>query len=125
MYITDPSRLCLSQLCVYDYSFNGGAGEDFEADLALPDVDFGVYHMYPQYWESGLDNPESNVTLTQWGAFWINEHAKVAKKLNKPLVLEEFGYAGYDNKTSAYPIWVGTALATEHAYVESFTTSTI
>jgi hypothetical protein len=30
---------------VNDYSFNGGAGEDFVADLGIKDIDFAVYHM--------------------------------------------------------------------------------
>jgi mannan endo-1,4-beta-mannosidase len=114
-YISDPTKTCLSQLCVNDYSFNGGAGEDFVADLDIDDIDFAVYHLYPQYWEAPLDTPGSNVTLSQWGAYWISEHAKAAKAANKPLVLEEFGYTGLENKTEVYPLWVGTALATGHA----------
>jgi hypothetical protein len=48
MYITDPTEVCLSELCVYDYSFNGGPGTDFVADLTLPDIDFNTHHLYPQ-----------------------------------------------------------------------------
>ncbi|ESK89314.1 endo- -beta-mannosidase [Moniliophthora roreri MCA 2997] len=33
-----------------DYNFNGQAGEDFDTDLALENIDFGTYHMYPQFW---------------------------------------------------------------------------
>jgi hypothetical protein len=44
-YITDPTQDCYAQLCVNDYSFNGGAGEDFVADLGIKDLDFAVYHM--------------------------------------------------------------------------------
>jgi mannan endo-1,4-beta-mannosidase len=83
--ITDPTADCLSTLCINDYSFNGGAGEDFAGDLDIEDLDFAVYHLYPLYWEVGLDHPGSNVTLAQWGAFWITQHAKAAKKAKKPL----------------------------------------
>lgn len=96
-----------------DYNYNGEAGEDFDADLALPNIDFGVYHIYPQYWYAPRDYPSSNFSLADWGVQWIKQHAEAAKKANKPVVLEEFGYFGLNNKTQVFPRWVGAALQTK------------
>jgi len=98
-----------------DYNFNGQAGEDFDHDLTLPNVDFGTYHMYPQSWYSQLDFPGSNFTVEGWGLFWIDAHVNAAKKAGKPLILEEFGVTGLANKTNIYPSWVERALDTKHA----------
>ncbi|EJC98805.1 glycoside hydrolase [Fomitiporia mediterranea MF3/22] len=98
-----------------DYNFNGQAGEDFDLDLTLPNIDFGVYHLYPQAWYTNLDFPGSNFTVQDWGLGWIQDHANSAKKAKKPLILEEFGISGIDNKTSIYPVWVQRALDTNHA----------
>ncbi|KAG2023407.1 CEL4b mannanase [Coprinopsis cinerea AmutBmut pab1-1] len=101
---------------VSDYNYNGDAGEDFDVDLTLPNIDFGTYHIYPQYWYANLDNPErTNFTIGAWGLDWIRQHAESAKKANKPVVLEEFGTWGLQNKTEIYPRWVKTALDTDHA----------
>ncbi|KAJ7619124.1 glycoside hydrolase [Mycena polygramma] len=91
---TDP-------LFASDYNFNGQAGEDFDFDLTLPNVDFGTYHMYPQ------DFPGSNFTVEAWGLFWIDAHVNAAKKAGKPLIIEEFGVTGLANKTNIYPSWHG------------------
>ncbi|KAJ3507104.1 hypothetical protein NMY22_g17034 [Coprinellus aureogranulatus] len=101
---------------ISDYNYNGQAGEDFDLDLTLDDIDFGTYHIYPQYWYTDLDHPNSeNFTIGDWGARWIREHAESAKKANKPVILEEFGVFGLQNKTEIYPKWVKTALDTDHA----------
>ncbi|KAJ6604746.1 glycoside hydrolase superfamily [Mycena vulgaris] len=97
-----------------DYNFNGQAGEDFDFDLTLPNIDFATYHMYPQTWYPQLDFPGSNFTVESWGLFWIDAHANAAKKAGKPLILEEFGVVGLENKTEIYPKWVKRALDTKH-----------
>jgi len=97
-----------------DYNYNGQAGEDFDLDLQIENIDFGTYHIYPQSWYSNLDFPGSNFTVKSFGLDWIQQHADAAKKANKPVILEEFGVTGLDNKTSVYPEWVDRALKTEH-----------
>ncbi|TFK77024.1 glycoside hydrolase [Pluteus cervinus] len=114
-YWKEPVGYWLNGTWVSDYNYNGVAGEDFDADLALKNIDFGTYHLYPQYWYSELDTPGSNFTIKAWGLQWIEEHARAAKKANKPVVLEEFGTSGLDNKTDIYPEWVDRALSTKHA----------
>ncbi|KAF8973999.1 glycoside hydrolase superfamily [Flammula alnicola] len=100
---------------VSDYNFNGQAGEDFDEELTLSNIDFGTYHLYPQSWYSELDTPGSNFTIKDWGLFWIQTHASAAQKANKPVLLEEFGVSGLQNKTEIYPEWVDLALKTNHA----------
>ncbi|KAI0652244.1 glycoside hydrolase [Trametes meyenii] len=95
-----------------DYNFNGEAGEDFDHDLLLPNIDFGTYHLYPQSW---YDFPGSNWTVESWGLEWIDDHIRSANRANKPVVLEEFGVSGLQNKTEIYPKWVQRALDTHHA----------
>ncbi|KAJ7783891.1 glycoside hydrolase [Mycena maculata] len=97
-----------------DYNFNGQAGEDFDFDLTLPNIDFASYHMYPQTWYPQLDFPGSDFSVEGWGLFWIDAHVAAAKKAGKPLILEEFGVTGLTNKTQIYPSWVEHALDTNH-----------
>ena len=63
--------------------YNGTHGVDFNAILELPAIDFGTYHMYPQFW----NQPKYLDFATQW----ISDHNSAARLANKPVVLEEFG----------------------------------
>ncbi|PPQ68624.1 hypothetical protein CVT25_005534 [Psilocybe cyanescens] len=100
---------------VSDYNFNGQAGEDFDEELFLDNIDFGTYHLYPQTWYPQLDIAGSNFSVKDWGLMWIQMHADSAKKANKPVILEEFGLNGIQNKSDIYPAWVDLALKTQHA----------
>ncbi|TFK41081.1 glycoside hydrolase [Crucibulum laeve] len=103
---------------ISDYNFNGDAGEDFDGDLALDNIDFGTYHLYPQFWYGNLDTPDrTNFSIKSWGLDWIKAHADAAKKANKPVILEEFGVFGLQNKTEIYPEWVNIALDTKHGWI--------
>jgi len=68
-----------------------------------------------------------------WGLSWIQAHADgmnshpstrcdintdlllAAKKAGKPVIIEEFGVSGLQNKTDIYPEWISLALKTKHA----------
>jgi mannan endo-1,4-beta-mannosidase len=83
----DPNHL----VSIGDEGFLNGGGEhwaykandgvDHEALTALPGVDFGTFHSYPEDWGATL----------AWGDRWIVDHARVARRLGKPTVLEEYG----------------------------------
>ena len=63
--------------------YDGTYGVDWEANLAITNIDFGTYHFYPQNWGFGDD--------LGIAARWIGDHAQVGRKLNKPVLMEEFG----------------------------------
>ncbi|KAG6853766.1 hypothetical protein C0991_001596, partial [Blastosporella zonata] len=119
-----------------DYNYNGQAGDDFDADLTLENIDFGTYHMYPQLWYPSEDHPGTGFSVEAWGSTWVKQHAagkitcsslpsvdlndfffsEAGKKANKPVILEEFGAGPTQvNMTAFYHNWVNTALGTDHA----------
>ncbi|CCM05153.1 uncharacterized protein FIBRA_07362 [Fibroporia radiculosa] len=104
-YWAVPDTYWYNGTLVSDFNFNGEAGEDFEASLSLPNIDFGTYHLYPQTWYPELDYPGSNFSVEDWGLGWIEAHANTAAYVGKPLLIEEFGVTGLDNKSSIYPVW--------------------
>ncbi len=87
--------------------YTGKDGADHEAFLALPSIDFGTFHLYPDAWS----------TSTRWGNQWIIDHVAAAQKAGKPTVLEEYGVAvkrddrtgkvsgGYERRRVAYTNW--------------------
>ncbi|KAH9950478.1 glycoside hydrolase superfamily [Amylocystis lapponica] len=114
-YWADPPEYWYNGQLVSDAMFNGEAGEDFEASLRLPNIDFGTYHMYPQTWYPELDYPGSNFSVETWGVGWMYDHIETANDVGKPLLVEEFGVTGLENKTTIYPVWVGFGIGSGHA----------
>jgi mannan endo-1,4-beta-mannosidase len=62
-------------------AYKANDGVDHEALTALPGIDFGTFHLYPEDWGATLE----------WGDDWIKDHLRVARRLGKPTVLEEYG----------------------------------
>ncbi|KAI0348478.1 glycoside hydrolase [Trametopsis cervina] len=114
-YWKNPRQYWFNGELVSDYNWNGQAGEDFDKNLALPNIDFVTYHLYPQTWYPELDFPGTNFSSEAWGLEWIDDHINAGNKANKPVVLEEFGVTGLNNKTTVYTSWVKRALDTKHA----------
>ncbi len=63
------------------WTYHANNGVDHRALIALPDIDYGTFHMYPDLWGAGASWPEH----------WIDDHVRVARELGKPTVLEEYG----------------------------------
>ncbi|WP_375388269.1 cellulase family glycosylhydrolase [uncultured Amnibacterium sp.] len=96
-----------------DYGYSTYEGDRWKELTALPAIDYGTFHSYPQGW--GKADPVA------WGTGWITAHAAAAKALGKPIVLEEFGLVtqtvnGIDPKgvtpasrDAAYGAWLDTA----------------
>lgn len=63
------------------WAYKANDGVDHAALTALPGVDFGTFHMYPEDWGVKIE----------WGEQWILDHLKIARELGKPTVLEEYG----------------------------------
>eukprot|EP00899_Mesostigma_viride_P027392 jgi/Mesvir1/7838/Mv25064-RA.5 len=64
-----------------------GMGQDFYMNHNVPNIDFAVYHLWPDNWIRAK-SLEEKVTFVK---AWVKSHMNAAKKLGKPLVLEEFG----------------------------------
>jgi mannan endo-1,4-beta-mannosidase len=88
------------------WTYRANNGVDHPALTALPDIDYGTFHMYPETWGTGFGWPER----------WIDDHLRVARALGKPTVLEEYGLKlerdatghvtdGLDARLSAYTAW--------------------
>lgn len=82
------------------YPYTTGEGIDFAANLKVPNLDFGVFHLYPGSW--GVSN--------DWGNAWITNHGAACVAAGKPCVLEEYGVTS--NKSAVEGPWQQTALAT-------------
>lgn len=63
------------------WAYEAQDGVDHEAITALPGVDFGTFHLYPEHWGETLE----------WGKRWVADHVAVARRLGKPTILEEYG----------------------------------
>ncbi len=85
-----------------DWTHNGNEGVDWERIIALPNINYGTFHLYPEHW--GFKQKE------QFGTKWIEEHAQAARKANKPAVLEEYGIgtAENENRDFIYEKWTNT-----------------
>lgn len=70
-------------------------GHNFERDLRLASVDYGVFHLWVDNWEVA-GNPDFIDT-------WIQTHMDVANEVGKPLVLEEWSrnVSAHDENTIA------------------------
>lgn len=82
------------------YAYSGDVGVDFVANLKIPTLDYGTFHLYPDSWGY-------NYT---WGSTWILEHDVVGQEIGKPVVLEEYGSPFPDNHTGTEAPWQATVL---------------
>ncbi len=90
-----------------EWAYKGSSGVDFERNLSIETIDYGTFHLYPEHWGDTFDNPVKS------GNKWIEEHAKAAEAVGKPLVLEEYGIqkSGRHNRDYVYESWLHTAEA--------------
>ncbi len=77
------------------YAYSGVEGVDFAANLKIPTLDYGVFHLYPNSWGY-------NYT---WGTEWIQQHDEIGKAAGKPVILEEYGTPFSDNHTATESPW--------------------
>lgn len=80
--------------------YNGRFGVDSERLLALPGIDFGVCHLYPNY--------AANEDAAAFGVRWIQEHLDAGRRAGKPVVVEEFGVKTADEaaRNSIFGTWL-------------------
>lgn len=71
------------------FPFDGKVQMDFDANLRIPTVDLGTFHLYEWFQPT-----------KEWGLEWIKAHVDSMKKIGKPVFCEEFGAAGGNNQTA-------------------------
>jgi len=82
-----------------DWAYAGEGGVDHEALLALPSIDYGTFHCYPDHWGQTIG----------WSTQWIIDHCAAATTAGKPTVLGEYGVKipeqSEADRMSAYAQW--------------------
>lgn len=75
-----------------------GQSGDWLSLIALPEIDFGTIHMYPDSFEMrlwGISGGDEDAVAKGW----ILNHSFQAAAYGKPIIMEEFGY---DNSTTQH-----------------------
>lgn len=83
------------------HCYNGFEGSDFDSLIKIKTVDFATFHLYPETWGIAENSQEA------WGEEWISKHIDSAKKVNKPVIMEEYGTSanGKLNRLGVYDAW--------------------
>ena len=79
--VGDEGFLCEEYQTCGDTTCDCYYGTDYPAFTALPTIDFGSAHLYPDAWGKDI----------AWGTQWILNHTQGAAALGKPFLLGEFG----------------------------------
>ena len=83
-----------------DWTENCGEGVDTIALASLPNIDILSLHLYPDSW--GKD--------AAWGTQWIIRHIADGKRINRPVVLGEFGILDKATRNTVYKEWTDAVL---------------
>lgn len=102
--VGDEGFLCLEYQQCPGMTCDCYVGTDFTAFTALPSIDFGSMHLYPDSWGKGGAEQQA------WGQAWIANHTSIAHGLGKPVLLGEFGVK--EGQSEVYQAW-GEAMAVE------------
>ncbi|KZS88181.1 glycoside hydrolase [Sistotremastrum niveocremeum HHB9708] len=65
-----------------DWAYGGGDGIDFVANLKLKNLDFGTFHLYPDWWSKTVP----------WATQFVIDHATAQQQVGKPVIMEEYGW---------------------------------
>jgi mannan endo-1,4-beta-mannosidase len=77
----------------------GSVGRDLADEVAIPTIDFGTEHLYPEHQKLTIDQ---SVQLLQ-------QSISTVHRFDKPMVLEEFGYSNSNpDQASVYQTWTKT-----------------
>ena len=95
------------------WAYEANDGVDHKSLTALPHIDLGTFHLYPEDWGATLE----------WGDKWIIDHLRVAREVGKPTILEEYGVKvtrsngklgriidGWTERKASYERWNGIML---------------
>lgn len=101
-----------------DYPYSDYEGDHWKQYLALPTIDYGTVHLYPQSWgEDPAAKPGTDPVA--WGTTWITQHLSDGAALGKPVVIEEYGLsvsaaegiADEAARDSGYQAWTNAVLS--------------
>ncbi|TAK55515.1 MAG: T9SS type A sorting domain-containing protein, partial [Bacteroidetes bacterium] len=91
----DVLREGYSDISTYNqqsWLFDGSNGISYSKNVTLPAIDFASIHCYPEAWH--LPSQSSIV--------WMNDHQRIAREANKPLVFGEFG--AFQSRSLVYQV---------------------
>ena len=99
-----------------DYPYSNYEGDRWRDFIALPTIDYGTVHLYPQSWGETPSN--QNTDPVAWGTTWIENHLADGAAAGKPVVIEEYGLsvdgtviADEAARDAGYAAWTGAVLA--------------
>lgn len=100
--------------------YSANEGNSWLTLSSLAAVDYATVHLYPQAWKQ---TRSSGIDPVRWGSEWITRHAVEARKMAKPVVLEEFGLhidavdgiPSARSRDRAYEAWLSQAEQTGFA----------
>lgn len=78
------------------YPLRSENGTSYVLNTAIPEIDFGSAHWYPN--EFGFGETVSEEMLTAQRA-WLSDHKKIAESHGKPFVVGEFGFPGFASES--------------------------
>ena len=79
----------------HKYVYHGSSGMDWLSLTNLPNIDYGTIHVYCDQW--GLTKEQGN--------FWFKKHGEDAAAMNKPVIVEEFGWKDKSERADVYNEW--------------------
>ena len=92
-YAYETGDICSEAGYDKGWYWHGCEGYNYADLVAVKDVDFGTPHIYIKDWNMGADMGTGAEVSTEGSvALWLKHHAEVTHKLNKPIILEEFGF---------------------------------
>jgi len=74
-----------------DFAYDGSNGIDFVANLKLENLDFGTFHLYPDWWSKTVD----------WATQYVEDHLTAMRNAKKPVLMEEYGWMTPEERLSA------------------------
>ncbi|KAG7090317.1 hypothetical protein E1B28_011914 [Marasmius oreades] len=92
-------------------AFDGSHGVDSQDILAIPEIGFSSFQLFPDQNSYGVDDPNLSPfdNAVQNGVDWINTHARAAQILQKPVALTGFGLVTQANAPAFVPFNSSTA----------------
>ncbi|KAG7092448.1 hypothetical protein E1B28_008802 [Marasmius oreades] len=86
-------------------AYDGSAGVDSQDILAIKEISFSSFQLFPDQNSYGVDDPNLSPydNMVQNGVEWITAHARAAQSLRKPVALTGFGLVTQANAPSFVP----------------------